>query len=79
VPANAASALLVDKLGQTTSISAQDGAYRLSLPPATTNTVNGDPTLYLIGGSPLLVVEGTPRLPAPEPSAPNPPPGKKRR
>jgi hypothetical protein len=79
VPASRALALLVDKLGQTTTIASQDGAYRLSLPPATTNSVNGDPTLYLIGGSPLLVVEGTPRLPAPEPSAPNPQPARKRR
>ena len=57
IPARGSSALLVDKYGAATPISPLDGAYQLSLEPATANTVNGDPTVYLIGGSPRLLVE----------------------
>ena len=57
VVARADSAMLVDKYGGETPITAADGAYRLTLEPATANTVNGDPGVYLIGGSPVLLVE----------------------
>lgn len=57
IAARNARALLVDKLGAARPITPTDGAYRLALGPATANTVNGDPSLYLIGGSPVLVVE----------------------
>lgn len=56
-PATLGSALLVDKYGRQTPLVPSDGAYRLTLEPATANTVNGDPTTYLIGGNPVLVVE----------------------
>jgi hypothetical protein len=57
IAANTETALLVDKYGNQTSITARDGAYHLTLEPATTNTVNGDPSVYLIGGNPVLIVE----------------------
>jgi hypothetical protein len=57
LPARAASALRVDKYGATSQLLPTDGAYRLRLDPATHNTVNGDPTTYLIGGNPVLIVE----------------------
>jgi hypothetical protein len=57
IPATTPNALLVDKYGRETPVAPTDGAYRLSLDPATANTVNGDPSRYLIGGSPLLLVE----------------------
>jgi hypothetical protein len=49
---------VVDKYGGRQRIEAEDGVYHLALQPATTNTANGDPSMYLIGGSPVLVVEG---------------------
>jgi hypothetical protein len=57
LPARGKSALVVDKYGSATALTPQDGVYSLSLAPATHNTVNGDPTLYFIGGDPLLLVE----------------------
>lgn len=60
LPALASQALLVDKLGRSRALTPVEGGYSLALEPATANTVNGDPTTFLIGGSPLLVVEATP-------------------
>ena len=60
IPARAATALLVDKYGHEQEVAASDGVYSLDLEPATANTVNGDPGLYLIGGNPLLLVQAEP-------------------
>ena len=57
IPARASRALRVDKYGVATPIAPSDGAYRLTLEPATHNTLNGDPTTYYIGGDPVLIVE----------------------
>ena len=57
VQARGTSALQVDKYGASTRITPTDGVYHLTLGPATHNTVNGDPTTYLIGGDPVLIVE----------------------
>ena len=57
VPASAPSALLVNKYGETRQISPVDGAYRLTLEPSSGNTNVEDPSVYLIGGEPLLLVE----------------------
>ena len=57
IPARGGQALLIDKYANEQPLAASDGVYRLDLEPATANTVNGDPGLYLIGGNPLLVVQ----------------------
>jgi hypothetical protein len=64
IEADTDSALLVDKYGGRQRIEAEDGVYHLALQPATTNTANGDPSIYLIGGNPVLIVEGDSRLAA---------------
>jgi hypothetical protein len=57
VAAHAQAATLVDKYGAERSITPDGGAYRLTLAPATANTVPDDPSRYLIGGDPILIVE----------------------
>jgi len=57
LPARTSNARLVTKYGQVTTIAAQNGAYALSLEPSRNNSDPRDPTLYLVGGSPLIVVE----------------------
>ncbi|GIW06628.1 MAG: hypothetical protein KatS3mg060_1433 [Dehalococcoidia bacterium] len=57
LPAVSNDAELVDKLGRTRTIKPQGGAYLIELPPATANTVPGEPATYLVGGSPMIVVE----------------------
>ena len=57
IPARTSSAQLVNKYGAATRVAPVGGAYRLTLSPATANTVNGDPSTYFIGGDPLLLVE----------------------
>ena len=71
VPSLAPTAQLLDKFGRVTgSATAQDGAFRISLPPATNNnnfdcfTPRGcDPEDYVIGGNPVVIVESDPRVP----------------
>jgi len=67
LPAQGATAQLVDKRGQVTTVTPQAGVYRLSLEPSRNNSDPRDPTLYLVGGSPLILVEDLPS------SAPSPP------
>jgi hypothetical protein len=50
------SAMLVDRLGRRRAITAQDGAYHVLL-EAVTATLADEPDRFLIGGSPMLVVE----------------------
>ncbi|HEY3083025.1 MAG TPA: hypothetical protein VGM69_24305 [Chloroflexota bacterium] len=71
VPAIAPTAQLLDKLGRVTgSVSAQNGAFTVSLPGATNNnnfdcfTPRGcDTEDYVIGGDPVVIVESDPRVP----------------
>ncbi|MFN8535589.1 MAG: hypothetical protein U0556_18790 [Dehalococcoidia bacterium] len=57
LPASSSDAQLVDKFGKTRTIKPQGGVYFIELPPATANTVPGEPATYLVGGSPMIVVE----------------------
>lgn len=59
LPALGTSARLVDKLGNATTIAPRDGAYGLDLEPSGNNSDPRDPSLYLVGGSPLILVEST--------------------
>ena len=88
IAAQAASGLLLDKYGNQRPIEAVNGAYQLSLDPATANTANDDPSVYLIGGNPLIIVEGSWDLPVADAptsttssqssSSPKPSPNKRR-
>jgi hypothetical protein len=68
VTASAGSARLVSKLGAVQTIQPSAGAYELRLEPSANNSDTRDPTLYLVGGSPLILVEDT-NAPAPTPAA----------
>lgn len=71
VPTNAAGATVLDKFGHTTGqVSAVNGFETVTLPPATNNnnfdcfTPHGcDPNDYVIGGSPVILVEDDPGVP----------------
>jgi hypothetical protein len=61
IPAVAASAQVMDRLGTVKPLSVDDtGHIRVTLAPATANTIPGDPAGYYIGGDPLLVLEPLP-------------------
>lgn len=72
LPTSDPSATLLDKFGQTTGqATASNGALSLTLPGATNNnnfdcfTSQGcDPSDYIIGGSPVILVENDPRVPS---------------
>jgi len=51
------SAQLVTKYGQTSNLVAQNAFYQLNLEPTRNNSDPRDPTLFLVGGSPLIIVE----------------------
>ena len=58
VPSRVASAVVVDKYGNTRDVArAADGALHLTLAPATNNTDARNEALVLVGGDPLIVVE----------------------
>ncbi|MCS7003198.1 MAG: hypothetical protein NZ518_10160, partial [Dehalococcoidia bacterium] len=57
LPAFANTATIVDKYGRARTTGPTGGAYLLELAPATANTVPGDPSAFLVGGSPLIVIE----------------------
>jgi len=58
VPSSVATATLMDKYGEATSVArALDGAFHLTLAPATNNTDARDPSLVLVGGDPVILVE----------------------
>ena len=58
IAARAPGGLLVDKFGRESAVTAGHGGFELSLPGATHNTAPGDPGRFVIGGSPLLLVQG---------------------
>jgi len=72
IPALASSAQMFDKYGRPAgSVTAQDGVYSVNLAPATNNnnfdcfSARGcDPNDYVIGGNPVILVEGSPVVPA---------------
>ncbi len=67
LPAQGTSAQLVDKYGRASILTPRDGGYLLSLEPSRNNSDPRDPTLYLVGGSPLIIVEDLP-IPTPVPA-----------
>jgi hypothetical protein len=64
IPAVAKSAQVVDKFGRDTGeVIAQNGVYHLELAPTSNNTDPRDPTEYLVGGDPRILVEHVAPLP----------------
>ena len=63
VPAASKQATLIRKDGKTQKIEAQNGFYTLNLTPTTHNADPRDPSIYLIGGEPLIVEEQVAALP----------------
>lgn len=63
VPANAKQATLVYKDGKTQTIQATNGFYTLDLEPSNHNADPRDPSIYMIGGDPLIVDEQVMALP----------------
>jgi len=57
LPARSRAAQVVDKYGRVMPLAAQNGYYELNLEPSRNNSDPRDRTLYLVGGSPLLIVE----------------------
>jgi hypothetical protein len=64
IPAAAKSAQVVDKFGRDTGeVVAQNGMYSLQLYPSADNTDPRDPSAYLVGGEPRILVEKVAPLP----------------
>lgn len=57
LPAQSSHAVLYDKFGQGRGIAAEGGRYQLRLTGARGNTNSADPSDYVIGGSPWILVE----------------------
>jgi hypothetical protein len=57
VEATAGAALVVGKYGQASELQAEGGQYRIPLEPATANSNETDPEDYVVGGSPVILVE----------------------
>jgi hypothetical protein len=57
LPAHSLAAQIVDKYGRTAPLLAQGGYYQLNLEPSRNNVDPRDRTLYLVGGSPFIIVE----------------------
>jgi hypothetical protein len=65
LPATTRSAQVVDKFGKDTGeVVAQNGTYNLELYPTTNNSDPRDPSSYLVGGDPRIVVEKVAPLPS---------------
>ena len=64
IPAVAKSAQVIDKFGRDTGeVIAQDGQFQLELAPTSNNSDPRDPSVYLVGGDPRLLVEHVTPLP----------------
>lgn len=63
IPAVSKKATLVDKYGNIREVTPRDGRYLVDLEPTTHNADPREPNIYLIGGSPLLLVEKVPTIP----------------
>ncbi|MGH2347432.1 MAG: hypothetical protein ACRDG4_19575 [Chloroflexota bacterium] len=57
IPAVGPTATLYDKFGQRSTIHAKNGVFSLPLWPSTDNSNSADPNDYVVGGSPLIVVQ----------------------
>lgn len=58
IPVTGGTPILYDKLGnQQPAPAAVNGSYQFSLPPSSDNSDPRDPTLYLVGGDPVILVE----------------------
>jgi hypothetical protein len=68
LPAYSASAQIMDKYGRTSPLAARNGYYELSLEPSRNNSDPRDRTLYLVGGSPWIIVEDMNQAIAPAPT-----------
>ena len=64
IPANSKQATLVYKNGKTETIQAKNGYYSVDLPPSSHNADPRDPSIYMIGGDPMIVDEQVMALPA---------------
>ncbi len=69
LPAAGRSAQIVDKYGQVRTVTPTNGGYPLDLEPSRNNSDPRDTSLYLVGGSPWIVVEDLGQSPAPAPAA----------
>jgi hypothetical protein len=58
IAAHAPEALLVDKAGRETRVTAGPDGYTIDLPAASHNTAPGDPGRFITGGSPFLLIQG---------------------
>ncbi len=63
IPANSKQATLVHKDGKTETIQAKDGFYAVDLEPSSHNADPRDPSIYMIGGDPVIVDEQVLALP----------------
>ena len=64
IPATVKSAQVIDKFGKDTGeVVAQNGQYSFELYPTSNNTDPRDPSAYLVGGDPRIVVERVAPLP----------------
>jgi hypothetical protein len=63
IPANAKQATLVYKDGKTQTIQPKNGFYSLELEASSHNADPRDPSIYMIGGDPLIVEEQVAALP----------------
>jgi hypothetical protein len=68
LPAQSRAALRVDKFGRSAPLQATNGYYPLSLEPSRNNSDPRDPTAYLVGGSPWIIVEDMTQAVAPAPT-----------
>ncbi len=57
IPALSAQAMLYDKFGASQQVVAQSGQYQITLQPATDNSDPANPDDYVVGGSPVILVE----------------------
>ena len=70
VPATSSSATLIDRAGNTSTITPSNGVYSIVLQPATNQNLSHAPSIYAIGGPPWILVERDTRAPEVTVSAP---------
>jgi hypothetical protein len=68
LPAQSRAAQIVDKYGRSAPLTATNGYYPLRLEPSRNNSDPRDPTAYLVGGSPSIIVEDMTQAVAPAPT-----------
>src|SRR5204863_2615577 len=68
LPAYSRSATIVDKYGREQPLTATNGYYQLNLEQSRNNSDPRDRTLYLVGGSPWIIVEDMSQAIAPAPT-----------